>query len=110
MALSVSAFAGFLGGYYLGPTFALTQAMATPQMRAMAASLLLFSINLIGMGLGPQVTGLLSDVFATPGDAGAGGLRLALISVTLVNGLAAFAFLGAGRWLQSDLASVRSGA
>lgn len=49
---------------YLGPTMGLMHNMVTPRMRATATALLYLSVNLFGMGLGPTVTGLLSDRFA----------------------------------------------
>jgi MFS family permease len=51
-----------LGGMYLGPTFAMTQSLVPASMRATAAAILLFSINIIGLGLGPQGVGILSDL------------------------------------------------
>ena len=50
-----------LGPMYLGPTFAMTQTLVTPAMRAMASAILLFILNLIGLGLGPVAAGWLSD-------------------------------------------------
>jgi MFS family permease len=49
---------------YLGPTMGLMHNMVTPRMRATATALLYLSVNLFGMGLGPTITGLLSDRFA----------------------------------------------
>ena len=46
---------------YLGPAFALTQSMVRPRMRALASAILLFIINLIGLGGGPAFVGWLSD-------------------------------------------------
>ena len=48
----------FFGAMYLGPTFSITQALAPLRMRAVASAFLLFLINLIGLGLGPQVVGI----------------------------------------------------
>ena len=42
-----------LGNMYLGPSFAMTQALVSLRMRAVASAILLFVLNLIGMGLGP---------------------------------------------------------
>jgi MFS family permease len=53
--------ATFFASFYYGPTFALTQGLAPPRMRAQAAAILLLIINLIGLGLGPQFVGWLSD-------------------------------------------------
>jgi MFS family permease len=56
--------ATFFASFYYGPTFALTQGLAPPPMRAQAAAILLLIINLIGLGLGPQFVGWLSDQLA----------------------------------------------
>jgi MFS family permease len=61
VALAFAVPASFLGAMYLGPTFAMAQGLATAQMRALVSAILLFIINLIGLGLGPQVVGWLSD-------------------------------------------------
>lgn len=50
-----------LGAMYLGPTFGMTQTLVPPAMRAMASAVLLFVLNLIGLGLGPVFAGFLSD-------------------------------------------------
>jgi len=49
---------------YLGPAFAVTQTLSPVRMRALASALLLFMINIIGLGLGPQMVGILSDQLA----------------------------------------------
>ena len=49
-------------GMYLGPSFAMTQGLVTLRMRAVAAAILLFVLNIIGMGLGPTLVGWLSDL------------------------------------------------
>jgi len=51
-----------MGGVYLAPTFALVQNLVGIRMRSTAAALLLFVINLIGLGLGPLVVGLLAQL------------------------------------------------
>lgn len=57
---------------YMGPTFGLTANMVDARMRATASSIVLLLMNLVGVGLGPVVAGLLSDVLAAqafaPGD------------------------------------------
>lgn len=51
-----------LGGVYLAPTFAIVQNLVGVRMRATAAAILLFVINLFGLGLGPLVVGALADL------------------------------------------------
>lgn len=60
VALALSLPGALLGGMYLGPTFAMTQGLVRPEMRALASAILLFVINIIGLGLGPQGVGILS--------------------------------------------------
>ncbi|UVJ45725.1 MFS transporter [Pseudomonas sp. LS1212] len=50
--------------FHQPPTFAVTQNLAEPRMRASASAILLFVLNLIGMGLGPLFIGLASDLYA----------------------------------------------
>ena len=64
VALALAGIPVFFGAMYLGPTFAITQALAPLRMRAVASAFLLFLINLIGLGLGPQVVGIASDLLA----------------------------------------------
>lgn len=109
VAMIVAVLPAMLGAYYLAPTFALTQAMVGLRMRAMAASIMLFVINLIGLGLGPQLTGLLSDVLSRHTDLGAESLRWALVCVLMVNVLAAVCYFVASKDLRADLARPKDG-
>lgn len=68
-----------LGSVYVGPAIALTHQLVKLRMRAVASSILLFFINLIGMGFGPQAVGILSDLM-TP-EYGVEGLRWSLLIV-----------------------------
>jgi len=63
VALIVAVPITVFGAMYLGPTFAMTQSMVPPSMRALASAILLFILNLIGLGLGPVFAGALSDFF-----------------------------------------------
>ncbi|MDX9873459.1 MAG: MFS transporter [Spongiibacteraceae bacterium] len=46
------------------PTFAVAQNLVEPRMRASASAILLFMMNIIGMGVGPLFLGFISDVYA----------------------------------------------
>jgi MFS family permease len=50
-----------LNAAYYGPTYACVQGLVRKELRAVAASVMLFGQNLIGLGLGPFVFGALSD-------------------------------------------------
>jgi predicted MFS family arabinose efflux permease len=47
---------------YYAPTYACVQGLVRPEARATASALMLFAQNLIGLGLGPTLFGILSDV------------------------------------------------
>ena len=61
--MTLASFVGlmFLAAVFFGPSFAMTQALATLRMRSVATSVLLFIQTLIGNGLGPSATGYISD-------------------------------------------------
>ncbi|MEK9749622.1 MAG: MFS transporter, partial [Pseudomonadales bacterium] len=57
LALFLAIPGAILGPMYLGPTFGMTQTLVPPAMRATASALMLFILNLIGLGLGPVAAG-----------------------------------------------------
>lgn len=90
------------GAMWLGPVFATNQGLVRPHMRALASALLLFVINLIGLGMGPQAVGILNDLLA--GTFGAEAVRWSLLLVAIVNVWAALHFALGARTLRHDLA------
>lgn len=90
-----------MGSVYLGPSFAMTQALVSLRMRAVASAILLFVLNLIGMGLGPYFVGILSDVFAP--TFGIDSLRYALCIAVLVNLWAGVHYMLGARSVRGDL-------
>ena len=52
-------------GIYLGPSFAIAQTLAPIHMRAMSTALFFFILNMIGLGLGPSISGWMIDLFST---------------------------------------------
>jgi predicted MFS family arabinose efflux permease len=101
-ALLLYAPAAVLSGMYLGPTFAMTQALVKPQMRAMASAVLLFILNLIGLGLGPLAVGAISD--ALEPRLGIESVRYALLSVVVFGALwSSLHYFLAARTLNQDL-------
>jgi MFS family permease len=91
----------FMAAVFFGPSFAMTQALATLRMRSVATSLLLFIQTLIGNGLGPSVTGLISDLLSTSFQQNS--LRYALVLIGVVNAWAALHYLLGSRSLRQDL-------
>ncbi len=109
IALIVYAGAYILGHAYLAPTFAMTQALVTVRMRALAASILLFILNIIGLGLGPQITGILSDVLFEFTELGPDALRWAMLLVLSFNVVSAVLYIFAAKFLRNDLPSASTG-
>ena len=103
VALSFLAVSAFLGGFWWGTVFSVGQSVVPSHMRATSAAIILFTINLLGAGMGPLVLGLLSDYFNHGlGMGPAEGVRWALIA-SVVTGLGAFiSFWMARRTIRQD--------
>ncbi len=97
----------FLGGFYLGPTFSMVQGLAPVRMRAVTAAINLFIANLIGLGAGPQLVGVLSD--ALKPAYGIESLRYALVAFVAITLWAAAHYYLASRHLRQGLAAARGG-
>ncbi|KJS24737.1 MAG: MFS transporter [Hyphomonadaceae bacterium BRH_c29] len=117
--------------FYLGPMYAVSTGVADSRMRATAVALTLFAVNLIGIGLGPtligilstilknmmlggadlgltlamckDVTGLAADQAAACNSANARGLQWSIIIFASLYGWAALHYLWAGKTLQRDM-------
>ena len=95
---------GMLLGLFIGPTFAIVQALVDVRSRAVAAAILLFVFNLVGLGLGPLAVGALSDLLEPRW--GVDSLRFALLIVVPISLWGACHYARAGRTLGADLARV----
>jgi len=100
-ALVIYLVPAFFGGFYLAPTFAMVQSLVKPEMRAVAAAICLFLLNIIGLGLGPQGVGILSDVLND--EYGKESLRYSLMIFSTVNIWCAFHYFMAGKTLTNDI-------
>ena len=90
-----------LGSMFFGPSFAMSQGLATLRMRAVPTSLVLFLQTLIGLGLGPFLVGVISDHLKP--TAGTHSLAYGLVAVGLVNLWAAVHYFRGARTLRADL-------
>ena len=90
MAVGVYFIAVLFQSCYLGPTFAMIQTLAPLKMRAVWAAVTLLIINLIGLGIGPTMVGVLSDFFAP--SYGEQSLRQALLVIASFTPLAIFCY------------------
>ena len=101
IALLVFIVPAFLSNFYQATTFAQTQSIVNLRMRGVAAAVLLLVINMIGLGLGPPVTGFISDLLAD--RFGADSMRYALLSLVLVGVWSTWHYWRAGVHLPADL-------
>lgn len=93
---------GFLATLYLGNTLAMVHGLVGLRMRALASAILLFVLNIIGLGLGPWSVGVLSDLLNP--SLGAESLRYALLYVVpLTSFFSGLCFFGASSTLRADL-------
>jgi predicted MFS family arabinose efflux permease len=90
-----------LGNFYQATTFSQTQGLVELRMRAVAAGILLFIINIIGLGLGPLAVGMLADLLEP--TYGKEALRYSLLAFSVVNLWAAYHYFIAGKHLKDDL-------
>jgi MFS family permease len=101
LVFALIAIPAFTGGFYLSPSLAITQSLVGVRMRTVASALLLFVINIIGMGLGSLLLGMLSDALRP--SFGEDSLRYALLAFMAFNVWAAFHYWRAGRFIEADL-------
>lgn len=106
VAIAFLVLPSFLNSLWLGPAFGTIQNLAPTAMRAMASALLLFLLNIIGLGLGPFMVGVLSDLLSGP--FGEDSLRIAILIATFAYFWAGAHFLLAGKTIIADLDSANS--
>lgn len=88
--------------FYLATTLAQIQGLVRLRMRAVASALLLFILNTIGLGLGPQLTGVLSELLGP--SFGNESMRYSLLIVAcVVSPWAAWHYFAAGKHIEYDL-------
>jgi MFS family permease len=104
----------FCSAAYLAPNITATYQLVGVRERALASALLLFILNLIGLGFGPLLVGMLSDTLRTSymaqgigeAQALAHGLRWALRITVLVNLWAAVHYFVAARTFRQEAMQV----
>lgn len=103
-AIAVNTVGVVIASLVSGPLFGTIQTVVPERMRAMSITMLYLLGNLIGMGLGPLVTGALSDLL-TPW-AGANSLRYALLMLCPIAMVGCWFVLRAARTVTADIEQV----
>jgi MFS family permease len=101
LAIAIMVVPSLLNSLWLGPAFGTIQNLAAAPMRAMASAMLLFVLNIIGLGLGPFLVGVLSDLLSP--SFGADSLQYAILIATFAYFWAGAHFLMAGRTIRQEL-------
>lgn len=96
-----------LPGLYIAPTYVLMQRLVPNEMRATALASVMLFVHLIGIGVGTQVVGILSDALAS--TFGHASLRYAMLAVSSVAIWAAYHFWKAGQTIVADLSAANRG-
>jgi MFS family permease len=136
MAILFLAVPTLLNSLWYGPVYAAVQTLVQPRTRATAVAIMLFVVNMIGLGAGPTAIGFFSDVFANghftsiatagtdyasfcaKGAASAGdvlcaaaqaeGIRWSLIATSSVGVLVVLFFWLARKTIREDLAATKA--
>jgi hypothetical protein len=93
----------FLANIYVPAMHSLNQNLARLSMRATAAAILLFVVNLVGAGFGPLLVGVMNDLYAPYW--GEQSIRYSLLSVSVMGVMGAIYFQRSARTLADDLSS-----
>ncbi len=91
----------FLSSLYLAPCIALTHGIVNVRMRALSSAILFFVLNIIGLGLGPFVAGVLSD--ALQPTLGVDALRWAISNAVIAAVLSVVCLYMASKYIRKDL-------
>jgi hypothetical protein len=94
--------------FFIAPAFALMQRLVIDEMRATTLAVVMLLVNLIGMGVGPQAVGILSDLLAP--RLGSDSLRYSMLLTSFVALWAGYHFWQVGETVGADLSAVSRGA
>lgn len=100
VAVALALFAACVAGLN-GPTYALSQSLVRLRMRGLSMSVLIVALNLIGVGVGPTLAGVLSDLFAS--RFGESSVRWAMVCLLLITLPAVLLFNRAALTVRDDL-------
>lgn len=93
----------FTSGMYLGPCFAIAQTLAPVNARAMSTALFFFVLNIIALGGGPTLTGIISNEL-TPSMGSSEALRFSLTLLVIPYILSIITFFWASTHIKKDWA------
>jgi predicted MFS family arabinose efflux permease len=92
---------GSLQSMYLGPSLAVAHSLVPASMRALTSAIFFLVINLVGLGFGPLVVGIISDLLKP--TLGVESLRWAMSIIIAVSAVSAILFFATTKKLVVDL-------
>jgi predicted MFS family arabinose efflux permease len=101
IALAAAIIPVMMGAVYVGPAYSVAQGLVPLRMRARSVAILLLILNVIGLGLGPPLVGLVADLLKP--SLGADALRYAMMTTILTGLMGAFCYWRATATLKADL-------
>lgn len=104
IVLSSMCVTAVLSNFFIATSFAQTQNISAVRIRSVAAAIMLFIINMIGLGIGPWATGFASHLLSP--YFGQDSLRYALLIVSSIYIWSGFHFYWAGKYLPTDIKRV----
>ena len=106
LALALGIIPALLNTLWYGPVYATGQSVVDKRSRATAAAILLFTLNMIGLGFGPMSVGALNDLLAGPFGLGEiEGIRWAMLLSSGVIFVSAGLFWRARDTVRQDIVS-----
>jgi len=90
-----------LQSMYLGPSLAVAHSLVPASMRSLTSAVFFLVINLVGLGFGPLLVGIISDLLKP--TLGAESLRWALSIVIVISFVSATLFFSTAKKLVADL-------
>ena len=93
-----------VGAAFVGPAYAMSQALVPLRMRARSAAILLFVLNIIALGTAAPIVGKISDLLEPA--FGTDAIRYALLTGMVTAVIGAYCYWQASKTLKSDIARV----
>lgn len=101
LSLACLGLCAMLQSVYLGPCISIAHSLVPASMRALTSAVYFLIINLIGLGFGPMIVGMISDALKT--SFGVESLRWALSIITIMSIFSAAFFFTTAKKLILDL-------
>lgn len=109
LSLGVGVLSALFLSSFLAPLVATGQSLVPATLRAFTSAVLALVVNIVGLGLGPLLTGVISDWLLAHSHLGNDSLRYAITASALASIWGAAHFLRAARFLREELAAGRGG-